>query len=123
MVITYVDARHPGANHDAFIWKHSTAEQMLNSDFNNGKINTWLLGDSGYPLEPYLMTPFRLPGDEIQRRFSDRHAKARNIIGRCFGVLKNKFRCIISSRGLQYSTEKASKVINACCELRNVYFF
>ncbi|CAD7001965.1 unnamed protein product [Ceratitis capitata] len=44
MVITYVDARHPGANHDAFIWKHSTAEQMLNSDFNNVKINSLLLG-------------------------------------------------------------------------------
>ncbi|XP_036347577.1 putative nuclease HARBI1 [Rhagoletis pomonella] len=44
MVITFVDARHPGANHDSFVWNVSHAEQELKSDYNNGKTNTWLLG-------------------------------------------------------------------------------
>ncbi|XP_017474337.1 PREDICTED: putative nuclease HARBI1 [Rhagoletis zephyria] len=85
MVITFVNARHPGANHDSFVWNVSHAEQELKSDSNNGKTNTWLLGDSCYPLQPYLMTPFRSAADEMQRIYNTKHSKARNVIERCFG--------------------------------------
>ncbi|XP_036346180.1 putative nuclease HARBI1 [Rhagoletis pomonella] len=123
MVITFVDARHPGANHDSFVWNVSHAEQELKSDYNNGKTNTWLLGDFGYPLQPYLMTPFRSAADEIQRIYNTKHSKARNVIERCFGVLKNRFRCIIGSRGLHYSPEKVTQIVNVCCAIHNVCIF
>ncbi|XP_017474344.1 PREDICTED: putative nuclease HARBI1 [Rhagoletis zephyria] len=123
MVITFVDARHPGANHDSFIWKTSAAEEQLRLAFNNGKSNTWILGDSGYPLQPFLMTPYRNPSDVVQRRYNDKHCKARNIIERCFGVLKNRFRSIIGSRGLHYSAEKTTQIVNACCAIHNICIF
>lgn len=44
MIITYVDARHPGANHDAFIWDQSAADDYFKTKYLNGKRHTWLLG-------------------------------------------------------------------------------
>ncbi|XP_046801010.1 putative nuclease HARBI1 [Lucilia cuprina] len=67
MVITYVDARHPGANHDSFIWDQSAAEHYFKSNYLNGRRNTWLLGDSGYKLLPYMMTPYRNPTELYEK--------------------------------------------------------
>lgn len=49
-----VVAKWPGATHDSFIWSNSALSQK----FEDGTIsNGWLLGDSGYPLRPWLLTP------------------------------------------------------------------
>ncbi|XP_061401150.1 putative nuclease HARBI1 [Musca vetustissima] len=110
--IMFVDARHPGANHDSFIWEQSPINEMLERDFENGKRNTWVLGDGGYKLKPYLMTPYRSPQDLPERTFNKKHISSRNVVERCFGVLKNRFRCILGSRGLHYDPQKATKIIN-----------
>ncbi|XP_059226785.1 putative nuclease HARBI1 isoform X1 [Stomoxys calcitrans] len=120
MKIICVDGRHPGANHDAFIWEASTADLKLQNDFDRGKRNFWILGDGGYKLKPFLMTPYRNPRDLAETRYNRKHASARNVVERCFGLLKNRFRCIIGSRGLHYSPEKATQIINACCALHNM---
>ncbi|XP_065354731.1 putative nuclease HARBI1 [Calliphora vicina] len=121
--IMYVDARHPGANHDAFVWEYSVINQKLQDSFENGKRNTWILGDAGYKLKPYLMTPFRKPNNPHERRYNKKHTSTRNVVERCFGVLKNRFRCIIGSRGLHYNPAKVTKIIYACCALHNMCIF
>lgn len=80
----------------------------------------FFVGYGGYKLKPFLMTPFRNPRDAAERRFNKNHTSARNIVERCFGVLKNWFRCIIGSRGLHYAPEKVTQIINACCALHNM---
>ncbi|XP_039967809.1 putative nuclease HARBI1 [Bactrocera tryoni] len=57
MSIRYVDARHASANHDSFVFNVSDLNVHLQ---NNIKNNTWILGDAGYPLHKFLMTPYRL---------------------------------------------------------------
>nr|CAI5838135.1 unnamed protein product [Callosobruchus analis] len=52
--ILNVNAQYPGATHDSFIWSQSAVKQHLEA----GDRNMWLSGDSGYPLQPWLMTPF-----------------------------------------------------------------
>lgn len=81
-----------------------------------------LLGDSGYPLEKCLITPFKTP-TERQKIFNHKHAQARNPIERCNGVLKGVFRCLTEERKLRYEPLKVIKIVNVCCALHNIRLF
>lgn len=39
---------------------------------------------------------------------------------RCIGVLKKRFRCLLRYRTLEYTSEKAGHIINACAVLHNM---
>lgn len=78
-------------------------------------------GDSGYPLEPWIITPYRSATERsAEARFNTKHSKTRNCIERCIGVLKARFRCLLSSRELHYTPEKACQIMNVCCMLHNI---
>ena len=79
-------ARWPGSTHDARILR----ESMLYQDFEAGRVNGLLLGDSGYPLKRWLMTPILAPRTEQDRRYNSIHAATRSIVERCIGVLKRR---------------------------------
>ena len=55
--ITNVVARWPGSAHDSRILRHSAIAQ----EFEDGRKLGILIGDSGYPLKPWLMTPIAEP--------------------------------------------------------------
>ncbi|XP_055918682.1 putative nuclease HARBI1 [Eupeodes corollae] len=121
MRIRYVDARQPGASHDAMVWSLSEVRGMLQDNFNSGETNSWLLGDAGYPLEPFLITPFRSTQEgSPESVFNLKHALTRNIVERTIGILKNRFRCLLSARQLHYSPEKGTQIVNVCCALHNI---
>ncbi|RVE42627.1 hypothetical protein evm_012713 [Chilo suppressalis] len=46
-----------GASHDAFVWENSHFNNYLQTLHRSGE-SVWLLGDSGYPQRPWLMTPY-----------------------------------------------------------------
>nr|CAD7434734.1 unnamed protein product [Timema monikensis] len=123
MKILNVNARYPGATHDSFIFANSNlrrALQEVHRRNNNGSM--WLLGDSGYPLEPWLLTPIEgnIVPNSKEENFNLAHRKTRNIIERCNGLLKSRFRCLLKHRTLHYMPEKASKIITACTVLHNM---
>lgn len=99
----------------------SQVQRELERCFNNGDHNSWLLGDSSYPQQPWLMTPILnvAPGSP-QELYNNAHAAARNCIERCFGVLKGKFRCLLGERTLRYSPEKVGTIVVACAVLHNI---
>lgn len=98
----------------------SSERRKLEHDYENGERNTWLLGDSGYPLEKWLITPFKNQSTEQQRQFNHIHAQGRNAIERCNGVLKGTFRCLLGERKLRYQPPKVIKIVNVCCALYNM---
>lgn len=66
------------------------------------------------------MVPFaegNLTNEQIY--FNNRLQKARNVVERCIGVLKMRFRCILAERKLRYYPTRASHIINACATIHN----
>lgn len=80
-----------------------------------------IAGDSGYPLRPWLLTPITnaVPGS-AEEYYTDIHCRARNTIERCIGVLKARWRCLLSHRVLHYHHSTVAKMINACSVLHNI---
>lgn len=52
----------------------------------------WLLGDSGYPLKEWLLTPFLSPSNPQEEKYNEALSKTRIVVERAFGVLKSRFR-------------------------------
>ncbi|KAJ8911984.1 hypothetical protein NQ315_003266 [Exocentrus adspersus] len=121
LVILNVKSNYGGATHDAFIWRNSNIKAHLEQMYNHGDHNSWLLGDSGYPQEPWLMTPIQgVPRDTPEGRYTAALTSTRNCVERCIGVLKNRFRCLLKDRVLHYDPFKAGQIINAVSVLHNM---
>jgi len=79
------------------------------------------LGDSGYPLEPWLMTPLpHYREGTRQFKYIIKHCKARNVVERFFGVFKNVWRSLSYQRVLMYAPAMAGKIVNTCAVLHNM---
>ena len=81
---------YPGSAHDARVFKNSKLYQHL----SNIPQNYHLLGDSAYPLENFIMTPYKDTGHLTaeQKRYNAIHSSTRCCVERCIGLLKGKFR-------------------------------
>lgn len=113
-----VNAKYPGACHDANIWASSLVRRYLQQHWM-AEQPMYLLGDMGYPLEPWLLTPYTDPVEEHEISFNARQVPTRKHIERAFGILKNTFRCLNSSRKLQYHPIRAANIIYSCFILYN----
>lgn len=119
--ILAVLANHGGRTHNARVWSSSRLSRHMLNEYENGRRNAWLLGDSGYPLLPYLMTPKlnEAPGSP-GALYTEAHVRARCCIERTIGVLKGRWRCLRKERGLHYLPEFAGLIVNATCVLHNI---
>ncbi|XP_070382636.1 putative nuclease HARBI1 [Dermacentor albipictus] len=119
--ILAIDPRRPGCTHDAFCWKHSFLRRRI-AEQGLLRPGEFLLGDSGYPLEPWLMTP--VPGHPSlqtpEGAYNHAHSSMRTAVERCIGVLKSRFRCLQRYRTLHYSPKRSATIIAACAALHNL---
>lgn len=75
------NARFPGSVHDSAIWSLSSVRRILEQKYLDNQTPSWLIGDSGYPLEPWLLTPIENAkiltqprGATLQLRLEQEHA-------------------------------------------------
>ena len=83
----------PGSVNDSRVLKNSGFfVGVRNSKFTNN--NCYILGDCAYPLETWLMPPFKDDRHltNQQKRYNLIHSSTRMVIERVFSVLKGKFR-------------------------------
>lgn len=108
-------ARWPGSAHDSTIFnqclQRAKFEDRTYGDFV-------LLGDSGYGLSRFMMTPFDAPVARGQQLFNESQIRTRNCIERLFGVWKRRFP--ILALGMRVKVKKAIPIIVACAVLHNI---
>ncbi|XP_017482353.1 PREDICTED: putative nuclease HARBI1 [Rhagoletis zephyria] len=120
--ILAINCQYGGAAYDSFVWKNSNQRRVLEERFQrNRNENSWLLGDSGYPLEPWCITPYRNPLDgSSECAFNEIHSKARCIIERTIGILKGRWRILVNDKRGRYDPAKVARFANVCSALHNV---
>ncbi|XP_018567992.1 putative nuclease HARBI1 [Anoplophora glabripennis] len=93
----------------------------MEEKYNNNERGFWFLGDSGYPLQPWLLTPIEGAQENTpEGRYTAAHIRVRNTVERCNGVLKMRFRCLLKHRVPHYSPIRGAQIIYSCSVLHNI---
>lgn len=78
----------------------------------------YALGDLGYPLRPWLMTPFRNPGTPAERNYNTSHKKTRVVEEQVIGRWKRRFHLLhVKNRRM---LEHVNSDIASCAVLHNI---
>lgn len=124
MRIRHVYGGNPGSVHDMDIFKDSPLYTRIGEYLTPDE---FYIGDSGYALRPYMMSPFSKTEIENEpqvradaRTFFNRHfSSVRIVIERCFGVLKARFQSLL--RGMWFrDAAMYSLIFEVCCILHNI---
>ncbi|KAG5885393.1 hypothetical protein JTB14_002790 [Gonioctena quinquepunctata] len=84
------------------------------------KIPFVIAADAAFPLTTHIMKPY--PFRKLtnkQRIFNYRLSRARRVVENAFGILVNRFRCLLHVSALR--PEKAKIITKACCALHNFF--
>lgn len=107
--------RWPGATHDSQIFRNS----RLKGDIERGIYgDSLLVGDSGYGVKPYLITPLANPHTAAEQLFNESLIRTRNTIERSFGIWKRRFP--ILALGIRLNYAKVEAVVVATAVLHNI---
>ena len=91
-------------------------EPLPNDDHD---VPYFFIGDDAFPLRTYLVKPFshrNLTHDE--RIFNYRCCRARRVVENAFGILANRFRCLLTTP--MTTPETSTKITKACGTLHNL---
>lgn len=115
LMITDIVARWYGSTHDATIFGSSA----IRAAFETGVIPSGhLVGDNGYGVKPYMMTPLLSPNSEPEKRYNRCQISTRNVVERSYGVWKRRFPAL--KLGMRVDTDNALVIIVATAVLHNM---
>ncbi len=79
----------------------------------------FLIGDDAFALREYMMKPYpRTNLDHDKRIFNYRCSRARRVVENAFGILANRFQCLLGTLGQKVTTMQ--KIVMACVCLHNL---
>lgn len=108
-------ARWPGSTHDQTVFNHSALKRkFLLGSFGDSMI----VGDSGYAITSYLMTPLSNPILPEEVLYNESQIRTRNCIERSYGVWKRRFP--ILSLCMRVALQKSQNIIIATAVLHNL---
>ena len=115
----------PGSTNDARMLRRSSLYQLsmtgalLDSSQGREGFPPYLLGDSGYPLLPWLMIPHR--GENLtilEALYNRKLRRGRGVVENAFGILKETWRELLTKTEL--NVVYLPDVITACAILHNI---
>uniref|UniRef100_A0A672GHH6 DDE Tnp4 domain-containing protein n=1 Tax=Salarias fasciatus TaxID=181472 RepID=A0A672GHH6_SALFA len=112
-----INVGRAGKIHDARVFALSSLYER--ETFEGVEVPLALLGDSAYPLLPWLMKPYPegagVTTDQIS--FNFRLSQSRMVVERAFGRLKGRWRCLL--KVCDDHITFVSQIVSACCVLHN----
>jgi hypothetical protein len=116
----------PGSTHDVRVLRRSslyrlaTHENLFDVRSTIDGFPPFLLGDSGYPLLPWLMTPHRTHRNPtvVESLYNKKLRRGRCIVENAFGILKQSWRELLQKTELQVTY--LPDVITCCAILHNL---
>ena len=79
----------------------------------------FLVGDDAFPLRTWMVKPISKRFlDRPERIFNYRTSRARRVVENGFGILANRFRCLLTT--LQHAVETSQVIVRACLCLHNL---
>jgi hypothetical protein len=125
--ILNVNVGYPGVVHDTRVLYNSALYKDTQAFFGGPSINVngievpqLLVADAGYPMEPWLLTPY--PGhhlDPTQKSFNFKHSSTRMCIEQINGELKGVQRFLLT-KIQKPKLERLPVYVAACCTLHNL---
>lgn len=123
-----INVGRPGKVHDARVFSLSSLYDLASAGtllphwseaFEGVDVPLLLLGDSAYPLLPWLMKPYPEGGGITpqQLNFNHKLSQARMTVERAFGRLKGRWRCLLKLNDTHITF--ISRIVSACCVLHN----
>jgi hypothetical protein len=114
----YVNVGSNGRASDGAVFQNSALYKGFNENTLNVPEDHVVLGDSAFPLKPWLMKPYpRKQATNRETVFNYRLSRARRIVENAFGILSWRFRVFLRSIELKLST--VDDVVLAACSLHN----
>jgi hypothetical protein len=115
-----------GSTNDARVFRRSTLYRLgMSGELWDAKhivdgFTPYLLGDSGYPLLPWLMVPHRNARNctVLERLYNKKLRKGRCVVKNAFGILKQTFRELLVKSDLDVVF--LPDVITCCAILHNI---
>ncbi|XP_022995251.1 protein ALP1-like isoform X2 [Cucurbita maxima] len=120
----------PGSLSDALVlessgfFKRSQDGERLNGKkmklSESSELGEYIIGDSGFPLLPWLLTPYQGKGlADYQTEFNKRHFSTRLVAQRALTRLKEMWKII---KGIMWKPDKHKlpRIILVCCLLHNI---
>lgn len=114
----YVSANWPGSIHDTRVLRNSSLFQRMQGWWRP-ILKGVILGNSGYPLLEWLMTPLQENNkDDTSAAYNEAHEKRRRLVENALGILKEKFPCF--NQHFKFSVVYAANIFNWCTALCNI---
>lgn len=118
----YVHSGAPGRSHDSGVLKQTSIWQEWEENGYRPFDGAVILGDAGYPLTEWLLTPFSptVPLSSDQEGYQRAHTHTRAVVEQSFGVLKMRFRKLFTG-GLRITNmQSAANLIEAAVVIHNM---
>nr|UBY07473.1 NBS-LRR disease resistance protein [Dasypyrum villosum] len=106
-------------NQSSLLQASQLFEECEKGDWLNGR--EYIIGDAGYPLLPWLLTPFKeedLSDSKVE--FNRRHSAATTCALKALARLKDTWKYLFSEMPCSLDLETLYKMIYACCGLHNI---
>lgn len=113
----FCSARWPGSVNDGRVFRNSALAHRLEDGWRPFPACV-ILGDSGFPNLPYLITPLPNPITVGEQLLNRKHKSTRRLVENSFALLKERFRCLLVP--LPFEPTFSCETIKCCVVLHNI---